>query len=55
MTALTGFILGIFVGGLTGIFIMCLCIASGRASRREEAELSQPFAESSADQGGTMR
>ncbi len=54
MTALTGFILGVFIGGFTGVFAMCLCVASGRASRAEEAH-SQLFSEPSSDQSETVR
>ncbi len=30
-----GFVIGLFVGGLTGVFVMCLCIAAGRADKRK--------------------
>lgn len=30
------FVLGSMFGGTLGVFVMCLCIVSGEASRREE-------------------
>jgi len=30
------FVLGCMVGGMVGVFTMCLCNVSGRESRREE-------------------
>ena len=31
--------LGLIVGGMIGVAVMCLCIVSGEASRREEKAL----------------
>ena len=28
--------IGLFLGGMLGVFVMCLCVVSGEASRREE-------------------
>ncbi len=28
--------IGVIVGGMVGIVVMCLCVVSGRESRREE-------------------
>lgn len=28
--------IGVLVGGIFGVFLMCLCFVSGQASRREE-------------------
>ena len=28
--------IGLFLGGMLGVFIMCLCFVSGEESRREE-------------------
>ena len=30
------FILGLVVGGALGVFVMCLCVASGNAERHED-------------------
>ena len=30
------FSLGFIVGGFTGIFTMCLCVASGKADKNDE-------------------
>ncbi len=27
---------GMLLGGILGVFVMCLCVVSGEASRREE-------------------
>ena len=28
--------IGLLIGGIVGVFTMCLCVVSGEASRREE-------------------
>lgn len=30
-----GFMIGLFIGGLTGVFVMCLCIVAGQADKRK--------------------
>ena len=30
------FAIGVFAGGMIGVFVMCLCVVSGQESRREE-------------------
>lgn len=30
---MSGFIIGLFIGGLTGVFAMCLCTAAGQADK----------------------
>lgn len=32
---MSGFIIGLFIGGLTGVFTMCLCTAAGQADKRK--------------------
>ena len=34
--------IGLFLGGMMGVFVMCLCIVSGEESRREE-QIEQQF------------
>lgn len=32
---MSGFIIGLFIGGLTGVFTMCMCTAAGQADKRK--------------------
>ena len=35
------FFSGLFLGGILGVFAICLCVAAGEESRREERRRSQ--------------
>ncbi|MDO4945307.1 MAG: DUF3789 domain-containing protein [Ruminococcus sp.] len=32
---MAGFIIGLFAGGLTGVFVMCLCTAAGQSDKQK--------------------
>ena len=36
MSAWVSFLLGVIVGGMLGVTVMCICVVSGEESRREE-------------------
>jgi len=35
---MAGFIIGLFAGGLTGVFVMCLCTAAGQSDKKKTAQ-----------------
>ncbi len=41
MSSWIAFVLGLMIGGVVGVFTMCLCVVSGRESRREERREQQ--------------